>query len=531
MSLTFDFSPTGRAGQRQRVSVAPGTLLSQALAEACARVNSRGAGGHGALEPSKLAVRHARRALDLSVPFRLLGLPANSRVDVVYAAGASTVQVAVQFEDGARARAVCTVPASHTLWRVLLTADAARVRALRPQQVVARFLHAEHAGVRTLNEVRLSDLGLTSGSALIRVSAARDAGSAPDPGWEAVDTGEEAATRGGTAVTQGAGESQRDGAARRDGGDGDGDGGDAQPDGDAPEAPPPPSAKTAAASGEPASLTTATTPRGLAASTQDAASTSSPPSGRAPRVFRPSEYNPDPRSLDLPDDFYDMAPDELRALLAAQKRRTEREQAPGLQTQQMRDTARLKRVARFRKCLVRVRLPDRTVLQGTFSPHETLGEVYAFVRAHLRDAQRMRFVLYQSPPKRVFDRMERKLHEEGLLPASLFYFHADDVTRRGVAAAQLLRDEALAMMEDAPYEQQVRAEVERATALRQRGTAAGAATEEEEATASAASEAANSGDDSGGGGRDANDDGAGADAGAGAQQSSRQRSKPRWLRM
>jgi tether containing UBX domain for GLUT4 len=45
----------------------------------------------------------------------------------------------------------------------------------------------------------------------------------------------------------------------------------------------------------------------------------------------------------------------------------------------------LSQLNQYRQAVIRIQFPDRTVLQGTFLPLETISAVMDFVRGHLED--------------------------------------------------------------------------------------------------------------------------------------------------
>jgi hypothetical protein len=69
-----------------------------------------------------------------------------------------------------------------------------------------------------------------------------------------------------------------------------------------------------------------------------------------------------------------------------------------LMTKEMRDAIALEKAAKraFTQCDIRVRFPDGTQIQGTFSAEETVGDIYSFVREQLQ--QQVPFSLRISPP-------------------------------------------------------------------------------------------------------------------------------------
>lgn len=93
---------------------------------------------------------------------------------------------------------------------------------------------------------------------------------------------------------------------------------------------------------------------------------------------------------DLPDEFFDLTIQDARKLFRDLKsKRAEYEENP-LLTSALRKLEEDKKVLRhlnqYKKSVIRVQFPDRTVLQGTFKPLETIEVVMDFVREYLEDS-------------------------------------------------------------------------------------------------------------------------------------------------
>jgi len=141
-------------------------------------------------------------------------------------------------------------------------------------------------------------------------------------------------------------------------------------------------------------------------------------------VFAPSSVPFDARSIDIPDDFYEITTADLRLNAAIQKqKKKEQELVHGnLRTKEMRERDRIKKLSKYKKCFIRIRFPDRTELQGTFLPLELMNSVYQFVRVCLKDNSGD-FHLYMIPPKTILKEDNTKnLRDLGFLPACLLYF-------------------------------------------------------------------------------------------------------------
>uniref|UniRef100_A0AAV1UIN4 UBX domain-containing protein n=1 Tax=Peronospora matthiolae TaxID=2874970 RepID=A0AAV1UIN4_9STRA len=118
-------------------------------------------------------------------------------------------------------------------------------------------------------------------------------------------------------------------------------------------------------------------------------------------------------------------------------RRDKMEKTKNFRTQAMRDLDELKRKRVFQTVLIRVQFPDRTVMQATFHPSETIQDVMDHVTECLADQFRAsKFYLYVTPPTQKLV-ASKTLIELNLVPAALTYFSwvetppASDVTSAG----------------------------------------------------------------------------------------------------
>lgn len=167
------------------------------------------------------------------------------------------------------------------------------------------------------------------------------------------------------------------------------------------------------------------------------------------RLFRPSAANPqsDIRALSkalaaAPD----IAPTAGELRVAAASLSAAASTGGPLLTRKHREEAAAARAARFPRVLIRLRLPDRSMLQGVFTPSSTVGEVRAFLAAHLLPG--VRAVLFVTPPKKVLTKDRVTLWEEGLVPAAVVWVGVEGGEAQDGAA--LLKPETLAAAEDLP---------------------------------------------------------------------------------
>ncbi|PIL32171.1 hypothetical protein GSI_05416 [Ganoderma sinense ZZ0214-1] len=179
------------------------------------------------------------------------------------------------------------------------------------------------------------------------------------------------------------------------------------------------------------------------------------PAKPAFRYFRAPTSAQQPR-VDVPDSFFDATTSDIRAQQASLTARSNALQNAPLRTAAMRDADDKKRRARWPQTTIRVRFPDCTVLEKTFPSSDKIKSVYAFVRGSLReDVKPIKFVLYQSPPKReykVSDPAVRNLSlaELDFAPSSLLMLQFEDPTLNHQNIPAPLDPSVLAVIEDYP---------------------------------------------------------------------------------
>ncbi|RMZ95066.1 Tether containing UBX domain for GLUT4 [Brachionus plicatilis] len=123
------------------------------------------------------------------------------------------------------------------------------------------------------------------------------------------------------------------------------------------------------------------------------------------------------------DDFYDITVKDLRVMLSDLKR-NQNEEVP-LMTKQMRELEKDRKAMKYSKIAIRIAFKNRMVLQGLFRPKELLSELYKFVKGSLAEqnnAEEVDFYLFSSPPKKILNQMKMTLFDADLCPAVLIYF-------------------------------------------------------------------------------------------------------------
>ena len=122
------------------------------------------------------------------------------------------------------------------------------------------------------------------------------------------------------------------------------------------------------------------------------------------------------------EDFYALTPAEAKAIMDANAARRAKDARLMTREQRNADLAKQKRL--YRKAMIRVRFPDETVLQATFSAAAPLSTVLAWVSEGLREPfHPFELALARSPP---LSEMTISLEHAELAPAALLNFRPTD---------------------------------------------------------------------------------------------------------
>ncbi|KAG6369395.1 hypothetical protein JVT61DRAFT_14927 [Boletus reticuloceps] len=164
------------------------------------------------------------------------------------------------------------------------------------------------------------------------------------------------------------------------------------------------------------------------------------PGNDAPLVVEPSDFkvykaptSPSGSQLkELPESYFTPTTADLKASQATLTARTRVLVNAPLQLRATRDAAEKAKRDRWPNTTIRIRFSDRTQLEKAFPSSEKIRSVYAFVRASLRDdVKPIKFILYQSPPKRDLKVSDPKvrdltLAELQLAPSSVLLLRFED---------------------------------------------------------------------------------------------------------
>lgn len=90
---------------------------------------------------------------------------------------------------------------------------------------------------------------------------------------------------------------------------------------------------------------------------------------------------------DLPDNFFELNVSDLKLLIKDLRTQAEGSIEQPLMTAKLREMEeeqkQLSVLNRYKTVIIRVQFPNRFVLQGTFTPYETVSTVLDFVRLYL----------------------------------------------------------------------------------------------------------------------------------------------------
>lgn len=167
---------------------------------------------------------------------------------------------------------------------------------------------------------------------------------------------------------------------------------------------------------------------------------------RQRRVFRPS---PLASQFDLPGDFFNLTAEEIKR---EQRLRADTvERLSVLRTKAMREREEQRELRKYTYTLLRVRLPDGCLLQGTFYARERLSALFEFVREALQ-SDWLPFELLASGGQKLQEEENLALNECGLVPSALLTFSWDaavlkDIKAAGAEPNSILKPELLAAIE------------------------------------------------------------------------------------
>lgn len=169
-----------------------------------------------------------------------------------------------------------------------------------------------------------------------------------------------------------------------------------------------------------------------AAASASTITTPAPPVIPEFKVYRPPINVNAPPPPALSEDWFTPTASDLQAAQATLSARTNALVNAPLQLKSAREKADKAKRDRWPETRIRIKFPDQTQLERKFPTTDKIRSVYAFVRGCLTDeGKAVKFILYQSPPKRdlkVSDPSVRDqtLYDLHLAPSSILLLRFED---------------------------------------------------------------------------------------------------------
>ncbi|CAB0017368.1 unnamed protein product [Nesidiocoris tenuis] len=145
---------------------------------------------------------------------------------------------------------------------------------------------------------------------------------------------------------------------------------------------------------------------------------------RDPIILKPQEAK---EKIYLPEDFYDLTAQELTVMY--KKRVQKQQEDEPLMTKAMREKKESNHLAKYKFSLLRVRFPDTSFLQGTFTRYDTQKSIREFIDSCLREP--LRYSLYCPHSKNTLSEKDdsKTLYELRLIPSVVLHLIPVDPKR------------------------------------------------------------------------------------------------------
>ncbi|XP_034566686.1 UBX domain-containing protein 6 isoform X1 [Notolabrus celidotus] len=150
---------------------------------------------------------------------------------------------------------------------------------------------------------------------------------------------------------------------------------------------------------------------------------------RQPQAFKPSS---NAQRFELPQEFYNLSAEELKKEQLQKSDLVEKNAM--LRTKAMREKEEQRERRKYNYTLLRIRLPDGNLLQGTFYAWDRLPVLFGFVRESLVDGWQP-FELIAPGSQKLQESEDVALAECNLVPAALLTFAWDAAVQADIAAA------------------------------------------------------------------------------------------------
>lgn len=434
MSLVTVLTPNGR---RQNVKVTPNTTILQVLEEVCNK--------HG-FKPEEHDLKHHKKILDVTSIFRFSGLPNNAQLELVEAKrqrSETSVVLGVQIESGERFTGEF-VP-SESLWTVITKLLPENIN-LNENPVVI-YMRREISGKENLDKTTLRSLGLTGGRAMLRFlqktpeelrNQANVSAVISRPFVSVEKKVEKEETLPAPEKHEKSNQLnlidqiKQEKCIKEDESDMENIPNNSQVDNKmeiqaksniVKEESPKPQRKVNLESKpepKPKPQINETKTEELSGSMEET------------KVILLGERNAVAYNLnnvktpvfeDVSDDFFELTVSDAKLLLKEAKKYCEELEEAPLMNAAQRELEQSKKTLsllnQHRKTVLRIKFPDRTVLQGTFAPLEPISAVEKFVSDYLENPK-LSFYLYTTPPKRIL-KSEDRLVDCDCVPCCILY--------------------------------------------------------------------------------------------------------------
>ncbi|XP_042394824.1 plant UBX domain-containing protein 1-like [Zingiber officinale] len=170
--------------------------------------------------------------------------------------------------------------------------------------------------------------------------------------------------------------------------------------------------------------------------------------GHAVRVFTNTASFANPgeissSSTEEPDEFYEFTPDDYYRIMSDRIGA----QSQILKTRKMREAEKATRRAKVTKAVIRVRFPDKYVLEAKFQPSETLQSLMDLLKKVVARPD-LPFYIYTTPPKERVKDTSKDFYSAGFAPGAIVYFSYDlpkDLESDDSKEGPYLRDDILSL--------------------------------------------------------------------------------------
>uniref|UniRef100_A0A1A9WAS4 UBX domain-containing protein n=1 Tax=Glossina brevipalpis TaxID=37001 RepID=A0A1A9WAS4_9MUSC len=417
-------------GRRQNIKVTPNTTLLQILEEACQK--------HG-FASDEYCLKHHNKEVSLSQMFRFSGLPNNCLLEMSQTDRkriAATVDICIQLEDGNRHQA--QFKPEDNLWQVVAQLGDGYIQTYENPVVI--YTRQEIIGKQKMSETTLKSLGIIEGRALLRllnkkpeelktqanvyIAPAIKTTPKKSSGSEKTKKTNSNAGGGGFSISRNLMQNLKKSSDEKNV-EVELEAGSNENQKEEPEKP-----KYDWSSGVGRSMQPSQIQIGSNNNESEMEEKNEPIyhiiGERCAIIYSLNEIHT--QIEDLPDSFYDLTVNDLKLVLRDLKNIAAGNEDAPLLTEKLRELrdnrTMLNKISQYKNCVIRIKFPDRCVLQGMFKPIDKISDVIEFVRKFLRKPAKS-FYLFTIPPKTKLI-LEKTLLELDFVPNALIHFSYED---------------------------------------------------------------------------------------------------------